>query len=120
MDADTQLRVCMALVKSGHTEICSDLRKMFTTEVPFSVVCATRELKDHVDLTSHGFEPDERMIQKYIDDRYSLCNYRPGRLSIHYPDRHGGGICTYIIGELAEKYGALYDPRSYAAYHKGT
>jgi hypothetical protein len=108
MDADTQLRVCMAIVAADAEHICSDLDGMFTVDVPFASVCESKQLHGHVDLVTYGFVADETMIEWYLSQGYYLCNYEPGRLSIHYPDRSGGGLCTYIVGNLAEKYRPRY------------
>lgn len=104
MDADTQLRVCLAVAEAHVTHVCDDLDRMFAVDVPFGKVCENPELYNHASLMAYGFEADEREIQQLVRDGYSLCNYRPGRLSVHYPDRMGGGLYTYVIGELAEKY----------------
>lgn len=63
-----------------------------------------------------GVVKSEAEIDRYLKDGFTLCNYAPGELSIFYPRTLGGGLCKYIVGDLADKYGVMHDPWNFRAH----
>lgn len=47
-------------------------------------------------------------VEKWLERRYFLSNYRPNRITLFMPEPYGGS-CAYIYGALAEELGAIYD-----------
>lgn len=55
-------------------------------------------------------------VSYWLDRRYWLCNYQPGRIALFYPSMDGGGLCDYIYGPLADELGPIYDRWNYDVY----
>jgi len=54
-------------------------------------------------------EITESHLNELLCEGYSLCNYRPGCLTIFAPQRYGGGSAGYIYGLLADQLGKEHD-----------
>ena len=93
--------------------IVDTLQKRFPTDPSWQKVRATHEKAAKREEV--GVVTDEKELRMYVQQGYDLCNYEPGQLSIHNPGRYGGGLHMYVVGELADKYGELYDAHNFRA-----
>lgn len=86
---------------------------------------ARKALASAIELAEKQIERDKNDPSKHIvrgrtvDDwvfaGYRLCNYKPGKISIHRPAPYGGLFCD-IEGDVADKLGAIYDSHNYNVY----
>lgn len=119
---EEQMEICKAITKAcmwGHSGLGSVIIDKLQAKLPTDptwqrVHAANEKIAKH---EAVGVVTDEKDLQGYIRGGYLLCNYSPGELSIHYPHR-GGGLCKYVVGELADKYGELYDSWNFEAHQR--
>ncbi len=121
MDKEDQIAICKAAYKAGFPgntgmSMCfvDELQRVFPEFDDWRRVFDASQ-KD-AELEKFGVLTTDEQIGGYIRSGHFLCNYEPGRLSVHYPSRAGGGLCTYITGQLAEKYGRQYDNWNFNVY----
>jgi hypothetical protein len=118
MTTDEQILVCKAIAKScmwGHSGIASvivdKLQESLPTEPYWQQLYNQNEKQAKYEAV--GVVKYEEEIDRYIHLGYLLCNYTPGELQFHIPRIYGGGLFKYILGDLADKYGEIYDPYNF-------
>jgi len=65
----------------------------------------------------YGMELTEERLRDYLWKGYWLTNYSPGKLDIFGPPP-SNGCYGHIYGELAEKFGGIYDHHNYEIYER--
>jgi hypothetical protein len=123
MTKEDQSIVCKTVIKAcmwGHGGIASvimdNLQRDCPTEPPWDDI--RRSLEKESRYEAVGSLRTEEEVRPYLAAGYIICNYEPGELSVHYPSRRGGGLCTYIVGPLADALAPLYDAHNYRVYQK--
>lgn len=118
MNTDEQVLICKAIAKScmwGHggigSVITDKLQKSLPTDPSWQEVYTHNEKQAKYEAV--GVVKDEEEIESYLRLGYPLYNYSPGELQIHNKREYGGGLHKYILGDLANKYGELYDPHNF-------
>lgn len=116
----TLVKILAGIGMWGHgwigPAVCKELQKQLPVTLSWPQLF--EQYKEAAEEEAIGVVTDEEEIRSYISMGYHLCNYTPGKLSIHNPWSRGGGLRTYIKGPLAETYGALYDPYNFAVYKR--
>lgn len=125
MTPEEQIAICKAIAKScmwGQgglgMVILDELQRVCPTDQAHSWRAVHDAHEKEARREAVGVVTSEEEIKYYIRERYYLCNYQPGELSIHYPSHIGGGLCKYVVGELAEKFGPIYDPHNWEVFQK--
>lgn len=115
-----QIIICKILAKVsmwGHgwvgSTVTEELDKQLTCNLSWEDLYEKNKVGGEDEAT--GTITDEKELENYLHLRYQLCNYEPGRLDLFYPQPYGG-LFKVIVGELAERYGKLYDPHNYEVY----
>ncbi len=116
-----QIVICKVLAKScmwGQGGIAAVILDGLERSMPMSWhrIYAENDQQARDDAT--GVVVDEAELRDYLARDYRLCNYRPGRMSLHRSPAHGGGLWRAVIGELAEKYGQTHDAWNYRVYQE--
>ena len=121
MTKEEQIKICKAISAScmwGHGGIGS----VIIEKLDKTVKCADKwadvfkSSKKQGEYDAVGVISNEDELRRKISDGYTIHNYKSGELSVFRPRIYGGGLHMYVLGELADKYGKIYDPHNFEVY----
>jgi hypothetical protein len=120
MTENEQIKVCKAIASAcmwGQ----GGLAHVIIEKLEENVKCKDKwedvfkENKKNAEYETTGIVKDEKELEYYLSQKYTLHNYQPGELALFYPWL-GGGLAKYIVGDLADKYGEIYDSWNFRVY----
>lgn len=118
-----QVLVCKIIAKAcmwGNGGLASVIieeldKKLKQKENWSSVFKANKRISEY---EATGVIKDEEELRSYLGRGYTLHNYKPGELALFFPGI-GRGLAKYVVGELADKYGEIYDKHNFNCYKNG-
>lgn len=118
MTRDEQILICKAIAKMamwGRGDGClpQDLDKILPMTPSWQETYAAH--KREAEHEHAGVVKDEEEVRFWLARGYRLTNYSPGEMMLFNPPPMGG-LSKYLVGELAEKYGPIYDAHNFAVY----